>query len=307
MGAAGGKSKITALDCEQCSAKRAESLRIAGMTTARARARAEITAEILASARRQLAEVGPAALSLRAVARDIGMVSSAVYRYVASRDELITALLVECYDELGNALEAADASAREQDLRAGHASRRRWRAVCGTIRDWAKAHPHEYALLYGSPVPGYRAPETTVPAAARVGAVIARVTVAGYGPPSNGVGELTGASVTGGAEAAGGAGGETADGSGAETAGGAGEGAADDAALGLEPGIAGLLTELAGASPGVYDSERSLRGLSAWGTLFGLVSFELFGHYVGTVADPDVFFAAAIERLADDLGMQADA
>lgn len=76
--------------------------------TARQRARAEITAEILAAARARLAEVGPGELSLRSVARDVGMVSSAVYRYYPSRDDLLTALLVAAYDELGTAADAAD-------------------------------------------------------------------------------------------------------------------------------------------------------------------------------------------------------
>src|SRR4029079_15259425 len=77
-------------------------------TTARERVRAELTTEITDAARRQLAEVGAAALSLRAVAREVGMVSSAVYRYFPSRDELLTRLIIDGYDDLGAAAEAAD-------------------------------------------------------------------------------------------------------------------------------------------------------------------------------------------------------
>lgn len=129
---------------------------------ARARARSEITAEITAEGRRQLAEHGAAGLSLRAVARQLGMVSSAVYRYVASRDELLTLLIVEAYDSLGEHAErAAEASA-------GRAPRERWVAVATAIRAWALEHPHEYALVYGSPVPGYAAPADTVAPASRV-------------------------------------------------------------------------------------------------------------------------------------------
>src|SRR5438105_15527402 len=105
--------------------------------TARDRARAELTEEIKAVARRHLAEVGPAALSLRAIAREVGMVSSAVYRYFPSRDDLLTALIVEAYDELGDRVEAAEAVAGD-DLAA------RFRAVCRAIHDWARANPHEY-------------------------------------------------------------------------------------------------------------------------------------------------------------------
>src|SRR4051794_26216661 len=81
-------------------------------TSARSRARAELTATIKAAAHRQLEEGGAAAVSLRAVARDIGMVSSAVYRYFPSRDELLTALIVDAYDAIGAAAEAAGADHR---------------------------------------------------------------------------------------------------------------------------------------------------------------------------------------------------
>src|SRR6202046_3771698 len=76
--------------------------------TARERARAELTREIKQEARRQLAASGAQGLSLRAVARELGMVSSALYRYFPSRDELLTALIIDAYDALGEAAEAAD-------------------------------------------------------------------------------------------------------------------------------------------------------------------------------------------------------
>ncbi|GAB7064480.1 TetR/AcrR family transcriptional regulator [Streptomyces mexicanus] len=133
---------------------------------ARVRARTEITAAIKDEARRQLAAEGAAKLSLRAVARALGMVSSALYRYFPSRDELLTALITDAYDSLGAAAEAAhDAVAEAGPLH-------RWATVCEAVRAWALAHPHEYALLYGSPVPGYNAPQSTVPAASRVGLLL---------------------------------------------------------------------------------------------------------------------------------------
>lgn len=144
---------------------------------ARARARIEVTAAIKDEARRQLAAEGAAKLSLRAVARELGMVSSALYRYFPSRDELLTALIIDAYNSLGEAAEAA----HEEVVDAGPV--RRWTAVCEAVRDWALGHPHEYALIYGSPVPGYTAPQTTVPAAARVGLLlIAIVRDAHQGP-----------------------------------------------------------------------------------------------------------------------------
>src|SRR5262244_3234056 len=134
--------------------------------TARERVRAELIREITEIARRQLATDGAAGLSLRAVARELGMVSSAIYRYFPSRDELLTALIIEAYDALGGAAEAASARPPPADVRG------RWRAACHAVRDWALAHPHEYALIYGSPVPGYQAPQATIAPAIRVARVI---------------------------------------------------------------------------------------------------------------------------------------
>ncbi|GHJ17528.1 MULTISPECIES: TetR/AcrR family transcriptional regulator [unclassified Micromonospora] len=126
----------------------------------RARVRAGMIEEIKAVARRHLATDG-ADLSLRAVARDLGMASSAIYRYFPSRDDLLTALILEAYDALGDAVETADADADHDDLRG------RWLAASRAARAWALAHPAEYALLYGSPVPGYAAPDDTVAPAQR--------------------------------------------------------------------------------------------------------------------------------------------
>ena len=149
----------------------------------RARLRAETTRAILDEARRQLAEQGAAALSLRSVAREVGMVSSAVYRYVASRDELLTRLIVEAYDAVGERAEAA----RDPDA----PPRAQWRAVWRAVRAWALEHPAEYALVYGSPVPGYAAPAETIPAAGRVAMVLVAI-VAEHGscPPGDGAGDL---------------------------------------------------------------------------------------------------------------------
>lgn len=138
--------------------------------TARERARAELTREIVDAARRQLSDVGAAGLSLRAVSRELGMVSSALHRYFPTRDDLLTALIIEGYRALGDAVEAADAGAPADDFPA------RWRAATTAVRTWALAHPHEYALIYGSPVPGYRAPADTVVEAGRTVVALARIT-----------------------------------------------------------------------------------------------------------------------------------
>ncbi|HET6731903.1 TetR/AcrR family transcriptional regulator [Mycobacterium sp.] len=124
--------------------------------------RDRIEGQIIELGRRHLVTEGAAGLSLRAIARDLGMVSSAVYRYVASRDELLTLLLVDAYTELAGTVD-----------RARDAAKGSWRddvlAVARAARRWAVDQPASWALLYGSPVPGYRAPrERTVGPGTRV-------------------------------------------------------------------------------------------------------------------------------------------
>src|ERR1051325_3278565 len=118
--------------------------------TPRQRARAQAIEDIKRIAREQLAQEGSAALSLRAIDRELGIVSSAVYRYVPSRDELLTMLIIDAYNSLGDAVEAAEAAGPRED----HGGR--WRAIGSASRTWAVARPSEYALIYGSPVPGYQ-------------------------------------------------------------------------------------------------------------------------------------------------------
>lgn len=126
----------------------------------RARARAQLELDIIRVGREHLAEHGAAALSLRAIARDLGMVSSAVYRYVRSRDELLTVLVVDAYNESADRVAAALDTA---DPDAG--VRERLRVAAHALRTWAVAEPARFALIHGSPVPGYQAPaeQTTGP------------------------------------------------------------------------------------------------------------------------------------------------
>ncbi|MFE3542807.1 TetR/AcrR family transcriptional regulator [Nocardia sp. NPDC059177] len=134
----------------------------------RALARAQTIADIKRVGREHLASHGAAALSLRAVARELGMVSSAVYRYVRSRDELLTLLVVDGYNALGDAVDAALADAPADPAQ-------RFRVVAGAVREWALAEPAWYGLLYGSPVPGYAAPsaDTVAPGVRVIGALLA--------------------------------------------------------------------------------------------------------------------------------------
>jgi AcrR family transcriptional regulator len=122
----------------------------------RSRVRQELVGEILSIAKHHLATHGSSGLSLRAIARDLGMVSSAIYRYFPSRDDLITALILDAFENLADAVEAGEAKPKRNDLRA------RWIGAARALRRWAVDNRHEYALIYGTPIPGYIAPQETI-------------------------------------------------------------------------------------------------------------------------------------------------
>jgi AcrR family transcriptional regulator len=222
---------------------------------ARQRARALVVADIVVEARRQLATEGPAALSLRAVARELGMASSAMYRYIPSRDELLTILIVEAYDALGEAAEAA-ATTDGDPLQ-------RWRSVCRAIRGWALEHPQEYALIYGSPVPGYHAPRTTVGPASRVALVLATLLL-----DAHRAGNLR---------------------------------APRDEPL--SAALASEVQQVARTALPDVPLATVARALEAWTLLFGQISFELFGRFDGVVQDTEALFDHAVTVMADLVGM----
>ncbi len=118
--------------------------------------------EIKMIARQQMAAQGPASISMRGIAAQMGMSAPFLYHYYQSRDELVTALIVDAYTLLAESLEQADASHSSQDLAD------RALAILLAHRKWAVTHPIDYALIFGNPIPGYRAPEqVTIPAARR--------------------------------------------------------------------------------------------------------------------------------------------
>jgi AcrR family transcriptional regulator len=135
----------------------------------RERLRRATVEEIKAVARAQMAAEGSAAVTLRAIAREMGMTASALYRYFGSREELVTALITDAYDALADAMEAAVAvvpAGRHRD---------RMLAAFGAFRAWALEHPTEFALIFGSPIPGYVAPEETRPAGLRYTDLLTRL------------------------------------------------------------------------------------------------------------------------------------
>ncbi|WBO68263.1 TetR/AcrR family transcriptional regulator [Streptomyces camelliae] len=118
----------------------------------RERLRTETTAEIKSVAMGLMAAGGPDAITLRAIAREMGMTANAIYGYFATRDDLVTTLVHDVYTALADTVDAAWEAASQQD--AGS----RIQAWATAFRDWALANPQGFRLIYGDPVPGYQAP-----------------------------------------------------------------------------------------------------------------------------------------------------
>ena len=125
-----------------------------GATTGRReRLRAETTAEIKNVALGLMASGGPDAITLRAIAREMGMTANAIYGYFAARDDLVTALISDVSTALADALDAAWEATSAKDPAT------RIRAWAHAFRDWSLGNPQGFRLIFGDPVPGYHAPE----------------------------------------------------------------------------------------------------------------------------------------------------
>lgn len=129
--------------------------------TRRERIRTATIDEIKSTAWKQAGEQGAAALSLRAIAREMGMTAPGLYRYYPDRDALVTALLIDAFTSFSETLEAArDACAMDE-----HAER--FRAICIAYFAWGAANPQKYIFLFGTPIPGYRFSTEVGPSAQR--------------------------------------------------------------------------------------------------------------------------------------------
>jgi AcrR family transcriptional regulator len=231
--------------------------------TPRDRARTRTMQDITRIGRDHLTRHGAEALSLRAVARDLGVVSSAVYRYVRSRDELLTMLVVDAYNELGDAVDDAVADVADTD----HPEQ--FRAIGRAVRRWAIAEPSRFALLFGSPVPGYHAPaeQTTGPGTRVIVTLI----------------ELYQRAFTAGALTV-----------------------ADPVPVPV-PVPTSLATDFAAIREqyGLSTPDPVMaRGVLAWSSLFGAISFEVFQQYgPDTFTDLDALFDHHLEVLLEMLGL----
>ncbi|WP_241732567.1 TetR/AcrR family transcriptional regulator [Dietzia sp. B19] len=249
-------------------------------------ARAETIERILAAAREEIARAGGVGLSMRSVAREVGMVSSAIYRYFPSREDLLTAMILESYQGLAVALRPAEAESEAEseaeaeaetadeggDAAAGTTAENedgdaatgnpdsgsdaeRWRRLADALRGWGLGAPHEFQLIYGTPIPGYVAPAETIPAAGEVAAPFLSCLRSRHVP-------------------------------GFESAGTGMSAFADDARV---------------------TPSTAAAAVAAISELIGFVGHELAGHFVGLADPADDLYRAVVARQVRDLGLESAA
>lgn len=231
-------------------------------SSVRERRRAETLAEIKAAALAQLADSGATKLSLREVARQVGMTVQSLYHYVDSYDALVTMLILDTHAELAAAVERAVATS------VGASQGDRLVAVTLAYREWALQHRAQFLLIYGTPIPGYHAPETTLPEAWRQAAAFVDVVYDGWSQDELARIPAVGLSTRDAA----------AFGRRAQTASDPGQ----PTALGLPPGALRLLHQLRAG-------------------MHGLVMLELLGHLGPLPGDPAALMRQEAMRSADHL------
>lgn len=229
-------------------------------TTRRDRQRAATVAEIKAAARALLVEGGVTAVGLRAVARELGLSAPALYRYFASHEDLLAALTADLYDELTETLVRLRDEDPEADLGA------KLFLVAGGLRDWALAHPAEFGLMFGSPVPDPTAPGHELTphhqAAMRFGAVFKDLVAQVWHQqpfPSPSEEELG-------------------------------------------PLLVGQLEEKAGFFDGMPAGAVYL-ALNYWTRLYGLICMEVFGQLHWALDDAGAYFDAQLREIGEALGL----
>ncbi|MFG2985567.1 TetR-like C-terminal domain-containing protein [Streptomyces sp. NPDC048258] len=212
------------------------------------------------TARQQLVKTGAGGLSLDAVARDSGLAVAEVEAVFPHRDDLLTALVIDAYNASGAAMEQADAAATGAGASAGA----RLLAVTRALRQWSFDNPAEFTLIYGSPVPGYHAPQDTVPPASRTPAVLAGIVRSALEG-----GELTPPRRT----------------------------------VPGPPLLLPAATELFGGVPEAPFSDILERGIVLWSNLIGLLVFQVFSRTHDSVRDEAAFFDYAIAVAAESIGL----
>jgi AcrR family transcriptional regulator len=225
--------------------------------TRRARHRAGTIEEIKALARRQLAEQGAGGLSLRAIAREMGTAPSALYRYFRSSGDLISALCIDAWASLADVLVAA----RDAQPLGQHAGR--WLAICQAYREWSLRNPSNFALIFGTPLPGYQPNAEVIAAASRCTAVPV---------------EMFSAAVEAGAAAPG----------------------RTQVPPGMEVGE--LWQILTGSRASSEDGRLAGIALSAWASLLGYLVAEIFGSLRQLIEDTESLYLAHVRTVMLGMG-----
>jgi AcrR family transcriptional regulator len=238
---------------------------VATTLSRRDRVRAATVTEIKDTARRILVAEGPDGLSLRAIAREMGMTAPALYRYFPSREDLIGALIADLYDELTAAISTAAGTAGVAGGTGGGDPRAGITAASRAFRAWALAHPREFGLLFGSPIPGIDAHSDDSPAglaSERFGQVfgdlVARIYLASPFPVP-----------------------------------------AEDE---MDPELRRQLRDWCSALPVELPVGAGQVFLSCWIRLYGMVALEVFGHVQFALPDAEPLFEAELRDLAVKLG-----
>jgi AcrR family transcriptional regulator len=211
----------------------------------------DLAGRIKQVAQSRLTSYGPPGLELAAIAQHAGITLAQLRTYYDDREDLFTAMILDAYNAMGAEAEAGD---REAVIR--HAGPlERWQATCRSIRLWAEAHPHEYALIWGPPLPGYSAPPESMIAGSR--ATLALIGILRQSTGHNSAGH---------------------------------NGALVNLDTNLSAGMRQIVTTLSeGMFAGLSDPVIA-RVLIAWTQLMGAVSFAVYGHVHEFVGDPEAFF-----------------
>jgi AcrR family transcriptional regulator len=219
--------------------------------------------EIKQTARAQMATEGPAGLSLRAVARAMNITPSALYRYFDGVEDLITALCVDAYHALGDAVQDAVDAVDAQD----HVAR--WRAYARGMRGWALANSADFALIYGTPLPGYEAPpDATRPAGLRFTGTGQRILVDAI---KAGVVNL------------------------------------DRALIQYQPQVSPGIADGWAQATGGHDQRGIGILIGVWTILQGHLTLELFGHFKWLETDLDVVYDEHVRAMMLTMGFAPEA
>jgi AcrR family transcriptional regulator len=211
------------------------------------------------AARQQMVERGTAGLSLRGIARSLGITAPAIYNYFPRLDDLITALIVDAFTALAEAIQSA-----EQAVESGQCAPKIL-ASCLAYRGWAMAHPVDFQLIYGNPIPGYAAPpEVTVPLARRPFDGLFRLFLQAYQS-----GELV----------------------------------IPQEYIPAPPTVADHFAAWQTNPADTFPAPLLCLLMSGWARIHGLVMLELFEHVGPVVGDTAAFYRYEIEAFMQQLGM----